>query len=157
MDLDGDGFLSMYELEYFYEEQLHRMEAIGMETLPFEDCLCQMLDMIHPEIPGKISLHDLKRCKMTSIFFDTFFNLEKYLDHEQRDPFASNSRDQDDGHEVNDQGIEQSIGLWVVDSIFNKFFYKSLSLQMSDWDRFAADEYELLVAEESGNDQNEQM
>lgn len=25
---------------------------------------------------------------MAHIFFDTFFNLEKYLDHEQRDPFA---------------------------------------------------------------------
>lgn len=127
MDLDGDGYLSMYELEYFYEEQLRRMEAIGLETLPFEDCLCQMLDMIHPVIPGKISLNDLKNCKMTSIFFDTFFNLEKYLDHEQRDPFAS-TRDHDaDGHEL------------------------------SDWDRFAAEEYELLVAEESGNEQQEQM
>ncbi|CAL1683857.1 unnamed protein product [Lasius platythorax] len=127
MDLDGDGYLSMYELEYFYEEQLRRMEAIGLETLPFEDCLCQMLDMIHPVTPGKISLSDLKKCKMTSIFFDTFFNLEKYLDHEQRDPFAS-TRDHDtDGHEL------------------------------SDWDRFAAEEYELLVAEESGNEQQEQM
>ncbi|XP_026830223.1 uncharacterized protein LOC105282738 isoform X2 [Ooceraea biroi] len=127
MDLDGDGYLSMYELEYFYEEQLHRMEAIGLETLPFEDCLCQMLDMIHPVIPGKISLSDLKKCKMTAIFFDTFFNLEKYLDHEQRDPFAS-MRDHDaDGHEL------------------------------SDWDRFAAEEYELLVAEESGNEQHEEM
>ncbi|XP_028050120.1 serine/threonine-protein phosphatase 2A regulatory subunit B'' subunit alpha isoform X2 [Monomorium pharaonis] len=127
MDLDGDGYLSMYELEYFYEEQLRRMEAIGLETLPFEDCLCQMLDMIHPMISGKISLNDLKKCKMTSIFFDTFFNLEKYLDHEQRDPFAS-ARDHDaDGHEL------------------------------SDWDRFAAEEYELLVAEESGNEQQEQM
>lgn len=59
-----------------------------------------MLDMIHPVTPGKISLNDLKKCKMTSIFFDTFFNLEKYLDHEQRDPFAS-TRDHDaDGHEV---------------------------------------------------------
>lgn len=36
MDLDGDGYLSMYELEYFYEEQMHRMEAIGIETLPFQ-------------------------------------------------------------------------------------------------------------------------
>lgn len=36
MDLDGDGFLSMYELEYFYEEQMNRMEAIGIETLPFQ-------------------------------------------------------------------------------------------------------------------------
>ncbi|XP_076661989.1 uncharacterized protein LOC143365574 isoform X2 [Halictus rubicundus] len=126
MDLDGDGYLSMYELEYFYDEQLHRMEAIGLETLPFEDCLCQMLDMIKPATPGKISLSDLKRCKMTSIFFDTFFNLEKYLDHEQRDPFASAREHDPDGHEL------------------------------SDWDRFAAEEYEMLVAEESGNEQNEQ-
>lgn len=42
MDLDGDGILSMYELEYFYEEQQQRMESIGIETLPFEDCLCQV-------------------------------------------------------------------------------------------------------------------
>ena len=42
MDLDGDGILSMYELEYFYVEQLERMEALGIETLPFEDCLCQV-------------------------------------------------------------------------------------------------------------------
>lgn len=48
-----------------------------------------MLDMIKPKCSDKISLADLKTCKMTPIFFDTFFNLEKYLDHEQRDPFAS--------------------------------------------------------------------
>lgn len=42
MDLDGDGVLSMYELEYFYEEQQQRMEAMGIETLPYEDCLCQV-------------------------------------------------------------------------------------------------------------------
>lgn len=59
-----------------------------------------MLDMVKPATPGKIALSDLKKCKMTPIFFDTFFNFEKYLDHEQRDPFAS-QRDHDiDGQEV---------------------------------------------------------
>lgn len=53
-----------------------------------------MLDMVHPKEPGKITLTDLKKCKLTPIFFDTFFNLEKYLDHEQRDPFAT-QRDSD--------------------------------------------------------------
>jgi len=48
-----------------------------------------MLDMIKPANRDCITLGDLKRCKMTHVFFDTFFNLEKYLDHEQRDPFAS--------------------------------------------------------------------
>ena len=42
MDLDGDGILSMYEMEFFYIEQLQKMEAMGIETLPFEDCLCQV-------------------------------------------------------------------------------------------------------------------
>ncbi|VVC40182.1 EF-Hand 1, calcium-binding site,EF-hand domain pair,EF-hand domain [Cinara cedri] len=124
MDIDGDGYLSMYELEYFYDEQLQRMESIGIECLPFEDCLCQMLDMIKPKCSGKISLADLKACKMTPIFFDTFFNLEKYLDHEQRDPFAS-QRDNEN--------------------------------EASDWDKYAAEEYEMLVAEEGGNDAPEEI
>jgi serine/threonine-protein phosphatase 2A regulatory subunit B'' len=124
MDLDGDGVISMYELEYFYEEQLQRMEQLGIETLPFDDCLCQMLDMILPAQPNKITLKDLKKCKMTPIFFDTFFNLEKYLDQEQRDPFATQRETDEDGNEI----------------------------LMSDWDRFAAEEYELLVAEEGNNE-----
>lgn len=34
---------------------------------------------------GKITLRDLKRCKLANVFFDTFFNIEKYLDHEQKE------------------------------------------------------------------------
>lgn len=127
MDLDGDGVISMYELEFFYEEQLQRMEQLGIETLPFDDCLCQMLDMIRPLEKNNITLKDLKTCKMTPVFFDTFFNLEKYLDHEQRDPFATQRETDEDGNE------------------------------MSDWDRFAAEEYELLVAEEGNNEQMDEM
>lgn len=139
MDIDGDGILSMYELEYFYEEQQHRMESIGIETLPFEDCLCQMLDMIKPKRPGFVTLGDLKRCKMTPIFFDTFFNLEKYMEHEQRDPFAT-QRDQE----------EVSVG----SSFFlHEFLICLFFAQMTDWDRYAAQEYELLVAEEGGDTQ----
>ena len=74
-----------------------------------------MLDMIRPKAGDRIALSDLKRSKMTAIFFDTFFNLEKYLDHEQKDPFAASKNDDD----------------------------------VSDWDRFAAEEYEILVAEEN--------
>ncbi|OXB83438.1 UNVERIFIED_CONTAM: hypothetical protein H355_006285 [Colinus virginianus] len=120
MDLDGDGVLSMYELEYFYEEQCERMEVMGIEPLPFQDLLCQMLDLVKPEREGRVTLRDLKRCRMAHVFYNTFFNLEKYLDNEQRDPFADFEND----------GPEPS-----------------------DWDRYAAEEYEILVAEESGNEQ----
>lgn len=53
MDLDGDGVLSMYELEFFYEEQCQKLEAMAIEPLPFEDCLCQMLDLVKPEFEGR--------------------------------------------------------------------------------------------------------
>ncbi|XP_072252691.1 serine/threonine-protein phosphatase 2A regulatory subunit B'' subunit beta isoform X2 [Leuresthes tenuis] len=123
MDLNGDGVLSMYELEYFYEEQCQKLEAMAIEPLPFEDCLCQMLDLVKPEVEGKITLRDLKRCKLSHIFFDTFFNIEKYLDHEQRDPFSVIREAETDGQEV------------------------------SDWEKYAAEEYDILVAEEAANDQ----
>ncbi|XP_059209644.1 serine/threonine-protein phosphatase 2A regulatory subunit B'' subunit alpha-like [Centropristis striata] len=123
MDVDGDGVLSMFELEYFYEEQCERMERMGIEPLPFQDLLCQMLDLVKPESSGKITLGDLKRCRMAHIFFDTFFNLEKYLDHEQRDPFAVQK-------DIDSEGPEPS-----------------------DWDKYASEEYEILVAEETANEQ----
>lgn len=89
MDLDGDGLLSMYELEYFYSEQVARMEEMGIEPISFEDCLCQCLDMVKPVLGDKIRLSDMKQCRLCHIFFDTFFNLPKYLQHEQRDPFSN--------------------------------------------------------------------
>ncbi|XP_033760767.1 serine/threonine-protein phosphatase 2A regulatory subunit B'' subunit beta-like isoform X2 [Pecten maximus] len=125
MDLDGDGVISMYEMEYFYEEQMQKMEDMGIEKLPFEDCLCQMLDLVRPKQEGRVTLADLKSCKMTNIFFDTFFNLDKFLEHEQRDPFA-NVRDlENDGPEP------------------------------TDWEKYASDEYENLVAEEGAMEQEE--
>ncbi|VDP87216.1 unnamed protein product [Echinostoma caproni] len=124
MDLDGDGLLSMYELEYFYSEQVARMEEMGIEPISFEDCLCQCLDMVKPVLVDKIRLSDMKQCRLCHIFFDTFFNLPKYLQHEQRDPFA-NLRD-----------IEEGLN------------------ELSDWDRYAAEAYEMLVAVEGGNQED---
>ena len=78
------------------------------------------MDLVKPQEPGKIRLKDLKNCKMTNVFFDTFINLEKYLEYEQRDPF-SNIRDLD-------------------------------SPEQSDWDKYAAEEYENLVSEDYNAD-----
>ncbi|XP_072470630.1 serine/threonine-protein phosphatase 2A regulatory subunit B'' subunit beta isoform X2 [Notamacropus eugenii] len=123
MDLDGDGALSMYELEYFYEEQCQKLDNMAIEPLPFEDCLCQMLDLVKPQCEGKITLHDLKKCKLANVFFDTFFNIEKYLDHEQKDQISVIRDAESEGQEL------------------------------SDWEKYAAEEYDILVAEEAAGDQ----
>lgn len=51
-----------------------------------------MLDIVKPRTKGKITLSDLKKCKMTPLFFDTFFNLEKYLEHEQKEAGGISAR-----------------------------------------------------------------
>lgn len=57
--------------------------------------------------------------------FNTLFNLDKYLEHEQRDPFAAAA-----------SGANSNEGFEVE----------------SDWDKYAAAEYELLIAEETPSD-----
>lgn len=50
IDLDGNGLLTPNEMQFFYEEQLHRMECMAQEPVLFEDILCQIIDMIGPEV-----------------------------------------------------------------------------------------------------------
>ncbi|KAE9612072.1 hypothetical protein Lal_00022252 [Lupinus albus] len=87
IDLDGNGLLTPNEMQFFYEEQLHRMECMAQEPVLFEDILCQMVDMIGPENEGYITLHDVKGSKLSGNVFNILFNLNKFISFETRDPF----------------------------------------------------------------------
>ncbi|KAM7269439.1 hypothetical protein ACFE04_024936 [Oxalis oulophora] len=87
IDLDGNGILTRNEMQFFYEEQLHRMECMAQEPVLFEDILCQIIDMIFPENETYITLHDLKGCKLSGGVFNILFNLNKFMAFESRDPF----------------------------------------------------------------------
>ncbi|KAG0502129.1 hypothetical protein HPP92_002201 [Vanilla planifolia] len=77
IDLDGNGILTPNEMQFFYEEQLHRMECMAQEPVMFEDILCQMVDMISPERESYFTLRDLKGCKLSGNIFNILFNLNK--------------------------------------------------------------------------------
>ncbi|CAI0385184.1 unnamed protein product [Linum tenue] len=87
IDLDGNGVLTSNEMQFFYEEQLHRMECMAQEPVPFEDILCQIIDMIGPETEGLVTLRDMKRTKLAGHVFNILFNLNKFIAFESRDPF----------------------------------------------------------------------
>eukprot|EP00897_Mesotaenium_endlicherianum_P010275 jgi/Mesen1/9276/ME000060S08713 len=87
VDMDCNGCITSNEMQYFYEEQLHRMECMAQEPVLFEDIVCQMADMINPETQGLLSLRDLKHCKLSGNFFNILFNLNKFVAFETRDPF----------------------------------------------------------------------
>lgn len=42
VDLDQNGIIGPHEMEYFYEEQVHRLESLNREPILFSDILCQM-------------------------------------------------------------------------------------------------------------------
>lgn len=61
---------------------------------------------------------------MTPVFFNTFVNVNKYLDYEQRDPVAT----------VKEEGSE--------------------GVEPSDWEKYASEQYEFLLQEEQYEQEN---
>ncbi|XP_059628484.1 serine/threonine protein phosphatase 2A regulatory subunit B''beta-like isoform X2 [Cornus florida] len=87
IDLDGNGVLTRNEMQFFYEEQLHRMECMAQEPMLFEDILCQIVDMVGPENESYFTLRDVKGSKLSGGVFNILFNLNKFMAFETRDPF----------------------------------------------------------------------
>merc|ERR1712216_309466 len=68
-------------------EQIQRMECLAQEPVLFEDILCQMMDMLKPEVDARVTLNDLRSSKMSGNFFNVLFNMNKFIAFETRDPF----------------------------------------------------------------------
>ena len=124
VDVDGDGKLNNMEMRSFYAVQLHRMQCMGHEIVPFEDMLCQMMDMIKPANPDYLVTEDFLQpecAQVSGALFDALFNLNKYLLFEQRDPFVERQKREDEFE--------------------------------SDWDRFACIDYNRLAMEEEAREE----
>jgi len=89
IDLDQNGIITPYEMEYFYEELVTRLENLNHEPILFVDLLCQMNDMISPLKEGNFSFEEIIRKKeIVGIFFNSLCNLTKFISFETRDMFA---------------------------------------------------------------------
>lgn len=91
VDIDGDGFITAFEMQYFYSEQKSRMEIFNQEVVQFEDIYCQLIDMTKPKNDAAIGLSDFRKKEvrpLVPLFFNTLFNLNKFIAWEQRDPFG---------------------------------------------------------------------
>jgi len=89
IDTDGNGFWTAYELEYFYNSTIPKLNALGSEAPPFKDLLCQWLDMLNITDPSssRITLQDLRACKLAPAILNALINPMKFLAFETKDPF----------------------------------------------------------------------
>ncbi|KRX04927.1 hypothetical protein PPERSA_06561 [Pseudocohnilembus persalinus] len=125
IDLDENGIITGYEMEYFYEEQRQRLEYLNHEIVFFQDVVCQMVDLLKPEDDIKFYLSHFKEEQhQCGVFFNILTNLNKFVSYEQRDPFG-----------IRNELLEHP--------------------DFSDWDRFAQQEYLRLAMEEENNENAE--
>jgi serine/threonine-protein phosphatase 2A regulatory subunit B'' len=83
IDRDEDGYWSPQDIHSFYEEQLFRMEFSALDIVPFEDALVQIIDMVKPEDPSRITLAEIRNSGFATDVFDLLFNLHKFLSHDR--------------------------------------------------------------------------
>ena len=127
VDLDGDGVLCPWELKYFYNQQLSRLQSYGHEIISFADIMCQAHDFVNPQIEGKITLSDFTNpscIHISGMLFNVLFNLNKFIAFEQRDPYLIRQQ-----HE---------------------------NPELTEWDRYACNEYARLASAEEERELEEE-
>ncbi|KAJ1971013.1 Serine/threonine-protein phosphatase 2A regulatory subunit B'' subunit alpha [Dimargaris xerosporica] len=138
LDLDNDGVISVYELEYFYQEQVDRMEINSGEVVELGDCICQIMDMVHAATPGLITARDLKQSPYPAPVIDMFINFSRFVDYENNHVMRQQQLTELAMQVPRDTKLATLINL---KSMF-------LANQYSDWINYADMEYENLCLEE---------
>ncbi|KAJ2162724.1 Serine/threonine-protein phosphatase 2A regulatory subunit B'' subunit alpha [Coemansia sp. RSA 552] len=149
LDLDDDGVLSMYELEYFYDEQIKRMEDdMTSDIIMMNDLMCQLSDLVRPEREGLITLKDLRRAPpaLVPVFFDAFMNLARFIEHESRTSFLQRQLAQ-----LSMRALPKTSFADVIQMRIN--FLASIP---SPWVEFADLEYAALLQDHETQDEGDQ-
>ncbi|CCI46044.1 unnamed protein product [Albugo candida] len=128
IDIYGNNVIRAEDMRVLYRHQVHRMECLGHDVIPFEDILCQLSDLLNPQRDGEFVYQDFIRedkIRVAGVFFNVLFNLNKFVEFEQRDPFL----------------LRQQLA----------------EPELSDWDRYACAEYARLAMEEEGQEEDNSM
>ncbi|OLY80572.1 Serine/threonine-protein phosphatase 2A regulatory subunit B'' subunit beta [Smittium mucronatum] len=147
MDLDEDGVLTVFEMEYFYDEQIRRMQndtSTG-DTIPMRDILCQLFDLINPSHKTTITLKDILNTpsQIRPIFFDAFLNLNRFCEHDSRSSLLQRQL----------SAFTQSLGREIE---FKDLIDRRIEFLASGppvWIEFADAEYEALIADQKLQEQ----
>jgi hypothetical protein len=145
VDLDDDGYISMYEIEKFYIEQCKHMVLLHISDYwSFPDFLCYLLDMIKPKEPNRISLADLKRSKNSTTFFNMLFDIRQ---------FENLAKKADYFGYYEEVYIRETVPLNSLSDFFNDFKIKLRKRKLDNWEKYAEKMYDYLANEEAQNEQ----
>eukprot|EP00775_Hariotina_reticulata_P010031 gene10031-10187_t len=84
----SQGYLTLSDLYTFFREVKGMWVAMGeYKDLDIYDVLDEIMDMVKPAQPGRITKGDLEACKMSGIVFGMLANVEQFYQYNYRENF----------------------------------------------------------------------
>ncbi|XP_061724106.1 serine/threonine-protein phosphatase 2A regulatory subunit B'' subunit gamma-like [Cydia pomonella] len=89
LDINSQGYLDKFTLNYFFKAIQEQMVAHGAEPVNFEDVKDEIFDMIRPEHPSRITLQDLIRSGHGHTAVSILLELHGFWAYENREALAA--------------------------------------------------------------------
>ncbi|XP_050671495.1 serine/threonine-protein phosphatase 2A regulatory subunit B'' subunit gamma-like [Leptidea sinapis] len=89
LDINSQGYLDAFTLNYFFRGIQEQMIEHGAEPVNFEDVKDEIFDMIRPENPTRITLHDLIRSGRGHTALSILLELHSFWAYENREVLAA--------------------------------------------------------------------
>ncbi|XP_026332736.1 serine/threonine-protein phosphatase 2A regulatory subunit B'' subunit gamma-like [Hyposmocoma kahamanoa] len=89
LDINSQGYLDAFTLNYFFKAIQEQMVAHGAEPVNFDDVKDEIFDMIRPEHPTRITLQDLIRSGHGHTAVSILLELHGFWAYENREALAA--------------------------------------------------------------------
>ncbi|GFY56516.1 hypothetical protein TNIN_436661 [Trichonephila inaurata madagascariensis] len=94
LDIEQKGYLSVFDLNYFFRAIQDQMKAHGQEPVLFEDVKDEIFDMIKPSDPSKVTLFDLIVCGQGDTVVSILIDLNGFWTYENREVLVADNNDE---------------------------------------------------------------
>lgn len=96
LDVDHCGYLTVFNLRYFYKGIQTQIETHKAENVNFEDVKNEIFDMVKPEDPTRITLKDLISCGQGETVVSILIEFHRFWSYENRESVVSDATSVED-------------------------------------------------------------
>lgn len=91
LDFDHNGYLTAFNLHYFFKGIQDQIKEHRAETVNFEDVKDEIFDMVKPQNPSRITLKDLIECGQGETVVSILIEFHKFWAYENREVMVTDN------------------------------------------------------------------
>lgn len=96
LDMEGKGYLTVHNLHYFFRAVVRKMQEMGHETVDAAEVVSnEVVDMINPVDPDRITMDDLIRSNYASTVIAILIDVNAFWKYENRENLGLKDDDDD--------------------------------------------------------------